>query len=867
MAMAVSASAAGLDGSGDQSHLQRGQSPSQLPTARELVGSLVAEVFSLLFLCEFSCCLDICDMPEEDGEALTPEDILPICTATLDHLIALDEEDVFNSDSLLGHHCREYIHSLVNARGDNLLLAAVRTGDTGLIELLVQQMDFPCDYVNPNTGESALHLCCAKCADSACVDLVLQQLTRVALARRQKARQQRSRKRLGQKGAQSGETGNEGSEGARQISAYVVNQSSLGLHMHSVGDSDSGENTASLLKRKRQQQDDVVFVPQRPVPQHVLALQTLARTIVVADHPNPNILGTSGEKEVEQLWINACTWSGCTPLHVAAAFGRVKTVEYLLAAGADPYVIDAMGRTALHAVVRSGSMGTCLAAPFLPRNPAVFATPRTHTGTHSTEEETGERIEKKKITDWRSVGVSASVSTKSAIAVLCEWGPQLIDFPDLHGNVPLHFAVWNGYKDVVVDLLQTACEPNIANHQGQTPLAIALTSTSNGNGNGDVGDVRSNESLEQQAGELQVSPNQMNIIAVLKEYGGSKSTEVAPTAPAAAAYEYEYGEGADPSNLSQSSTKQHSAYPSMWDEYEDEYGNPYYYNRGTGETQWATDAAAESQTHYDETANYDGIHQQQQQQQQQQEQHHYEEHYDNQSQEKRGDRRGSFASPLNIPLAIAEAEANGTATHLRAFAARGMSQSHTQPGSHSPHSHGSTGKGYAKSSPSPPHQQGWRQLVRNRGHGQGQGHGGSPYSHSNSNPISPSNMHTHHWMGSPSQHSQMGSPAHSQHSHHSHSPHSPHSSTSPSHHMSTKMSNMSMTNVGSPPSRTYLNKPHNQGGMMSPAITPSRQPYAHATPTRQRGTAVQSLQLKFRKLATPISPMNADFPEKNEQVQ
>ena len=50
--------AAMMDSIGDQANL---------PSAKELVSSLVQEVFSLLFLCEFSCCLDICDIPEEEG--------------------------------------------------------------------------------------------------------------------------------------------------------------------------------------------------------------------------------------------------------------------------------------------------------------------------------------------------------------------------------------------------------------------------------------------------------------------------------------------------------------------------------------------------------------------------------------------------------------------------------------------------------------------------------------------------------------------------------------------------------------------------------------------------------------------------------
>jgi ankyrin repeat protein len=45
---------------------------------------------------------------------------------------------------------------------------------------------------------------------------------------------------------------------------------------------------------------------------------------------------------------------GLTPLHLAAAYGHVQTMQHLLAAGADPQARDKFGRTPLLTAVREG---------------------------------------------------------------------------------------------------------------------------------------------------------------------------------------------------------------------------------------------------------------------------------------------------------------------------------------------------------------------------------------------------------------------------------------------------------------------------------------------------------------------------------
>lgn len=50
---------------------------------------------------------------------------------------------------------------------------------------------------------------------------------------------------------------------------------------------------------------------------------------------------------------------------------------------------------------------------------------------------------------------------------------RVLDQPDLHGNTPLHHAVRGESLEICEDLLKAGVNPNIANHEGATPLDTA----------------------------------------------------------------------------------------------------------------------------------------------------------------------------------------------------------------------------------------------------------------------------------------------------------------------------------------------------------------------------------------------------------
>ena len=47
---------------------------------------------------------------------------------------------------------------------------------------------------------------------------------------------------------------------------------------------------------------------------------------------------------------------GATPLKLAAAFGKIEAVNYLLDKGADPCIRDQSGRNSLHAAAHGGNV-------------------------------------------------------------------------------------------------------------------------------------------------------------------------------------------------------------------------------------------------------------------------------------------------------------------------------------------------------------------------------------------------------------------------------------------------------------------------------------------------------------------------------
>ncbi len=52
--------------------------------------------------------------------------------------------------------------------------------------------------------------------------------------------------------------------------------------------------------------------------------------------------------------FNKTMYSGCTPLHIAAGWGNMEIVAYLISLGADPYVVTDEGDRAIDLVSSEG---------------------------------------------------------------------------------------------------------------------------------------------------------------------------------------------------------------------------------------------------------------------------------------------------------------------------------------------------------------------------------------------------------------------------------------------------------------------------------------------------------------------------------
>ncbi|CAB1338316.1 unnamed protein product [Coregonus sp. 'balchen'] len=184
--------------------------------------------------------------------------------------------------------------------------------------------------------------------------------------------------------------------------------------------------------------------------------------IVKGDVPSIiKLLRSHPVNEPVQIWKYCTVFStlqrqglAILPLHLAASYRRVKSLESLLSAGADPEIRDQRGHNALHLVITHWP--TILASWSKPR------------------------------TKFETAMMSMQHRAEACLRVLCSHGVNInAEVMNNSGNSPLHLAALAAANkpvkalgvdlSCITELLDQGADPNIVNHAGRTALHEACS--------------------------------------------------------------------------------------------------------------------------------------------------------------------------------------------------------------------------------------------------------------------------------------------------------------------------------------------------------------------------------------------------------
>eukprot|EP00945_MAST-04E_sp_MAST-4E-sp1_P004111 g4111.t1 len=156
--------------------------------------------------------------------------------------------------------------------------------------------------------------------------------------------------------------------------------------------------------------------------------------------------------------INVTDSKSNTPLMIAARSGNASVIRTLLKYGADLNCANGEGFTPVELATRHGHF-RCVETLLQVRQIVASAN--------------GLDIELLNSQGKSLLHVAVTYNKPTIVSMLCEYASDLVDWPDKHGNTPLHTAGKYGKINCMKILLETAADPNILNRRGKTPYALA----------------------------------------------------------------------------------------------------------------------------------------------------------------------------------------------------------------------------------------------------------------------------------------------------------------------------------------------------------------------------------------------------------